>query len=72
MVLGRTEIQSCAITVQESQLPISVQEFQKQYRELTLDRLRDVSTLRGTDSDLHFFFLFECLFEIPIFLPDQI
>lgn len=46
-VLGRTEVQSCTITVNDCQLPITVAEFFTQYKELTLNRLRDVSTLGG-------------------------
>lgn len=47
-VLGTTERRSCAITVEDCKLPITVDEFVKQYKELTLSRLGNAPLLRGT------------------------
>lgn len=46
-VLGTTERRSCAITVEDCKLPCTVDEFQAQYRDLSLQRLGNCDVLRG-------------------------
>lgn len=51
-VLGTTERRSCEITVEDCKLPITVDEFVKQYKELSLSRLGNAPLLIGIYGDL--------------------
>lgn len=48
-VLGTTEQKSCAITVQDYQLPCTVEDFHKDFQALALQRLTNCEILRGAE-----------------------
>uniref|UniRef100_A0A336MMC7 pseudouridine 5'-phosphatase n=1 Tax=Culicoides sonorensis TaxID=179676 RepID=A0A336MMC7_CULSO len=48
-VLGTTERKSCAITVEDCQLPCTVDDFVKDYKTLSLQRLGNCDILRGAE-----------------------
>lgn len=52
-VLGTTERKSCAITVEDCQLPCTVDDFVKDYKTLSLQRLGNCDVLRGRDCVLN-------------------
>lgn len=48
-ILGTTERRTCEIAVKELELPCTVDEFHKQYRQACLDGLKNVHLLRGAE-----------------------
>lgn len=48
-ILGTTERRTCEIAVKELDLPCTVDDFHKQYRQACLDNLKNVHLLRGAE-----------------------